>query len=101
MNTSSAFPNQIDDLIFFQDITLDNAATLQHYQQLLQNTQYAEAAQFIQESEIPYYGAALFNLMENRIYATQKYFMENPKTSPFVYSATEPADAPEGSFWIG
>lgn len=100
MNTIAAFPEKIDDLLFFHDMDIPHAQIFKRYQELLNMDQYEEAALYIQESGIPYYGAALFNLIESMIYAVQNYLLnDNPKCNPHTVSDSEPANAPEDTIW--
>lgn len=102
MNSTTAFPEKIDDLLFFHDVDIPHVEIFKKYQELLNTNQYTEAALYIQESGIPYYGAALFNLIESMIYAVQNYLLnDNPKSNPHIVSDSEPANALEDTIWIG
>lgn len=100
MKTESVFPAAVDELIFFQDIRLSDANKFTAYQTLLKNRRYAEATKYLHESNLSYYGAWLFNLFENRIYAVQRYFHEHPKTTHTILSDTEPVSAAENTVWL-
>ena len=101
MNASTAFPQKIDDLLFYQDIDAAAAGISDHYQKLLRSGRYTEAADYLQKTGLPHYGADLFNLIENRIHAVQTYLSQNdPPTNPHIISETEPSDAPPDAIWI-
>lgn len=101
MNTSSAFPAAIDSLIFFQDISLDNREKYDRYQQLLNTGKPESAAAYLQETGLPYYGADLFRLIENRICHLQTYLKSlTPKTNPHSFSSDAPVNAAENTMWI-
>ena len=72
-NTESNYPNEIDDLLFLSDIDLDHIHISQNHQALLEAERYTDAGELLESSDIDSLCASLFNLMENRIYATQDY----------------------------
>lgn len=99
MNTKSLYPSKVDNLIFFQDVSLDNKEIFLNYQNLLSQKLYEESALYIKESGIPYYGAELFNLIENMISNTQKHLLGNKKPQLF-YFTDDDSEIVDGGFGI-
>jgi len=86
-NPTSYYPNKIDEMIFFQDNSLDNVEIMNHYNDLIAQGKYSEANDYINQQEGVYgFFADFFNLIENRIYNLQDYLLSKPpKKQPFVY----------------
>lgn len=101
MNTASNFPDNIDNLIYFQDVNLDNQQIMSEYQEHLKNGEYTKATQILKNSSLSYYGADLFNLVENRLFQLQTYYKKNPKINPHVFSSKKPTNIKNGTMWIG
>lgn len=110
-NTMSHYPDGIDPMLFFQDISLEKIDIINTYNQLIAQRQYTRASNFINQQEgICGYFADFFNAIENRIYNTQKHLLAKPpKVNPFIsYEITDEVlsesfkDLPidEGMFWI-
>ncbi len=99
-NINSYYPDQIDPLIFFQDIDIDHLEPMKHFQNLIQQGRYTEASEYInQQKGIHGAFAGLFNLIENRIYALQRHLLSKHKINPHHFSDSEP-DITEGEIWI-
>lgn len=101
MSIDSSFPSVIDSLIFYQDLNLEYTDIFYRYQRFLRESNVSEAAQDLRQSGIPYYGAGLFNLIENRINSLQTYLKANPKHNPHCFSSGQPSGAANGIMWIG
>ena len=100
MNIKSSFPTSVDNLIFYQDITLDNKVEYDTYLKLLSEKKYVESSQYIKDNDMLFYGADMFNLLEDMIYQLQDYLIKNPKEPKFFYSDEEPIELNDGCFWI-
>lgn len=100
IKTKSSFPNQIDDLLFFQDIKLSKADCIPKFQKQLADKNYSEASQILKDSGAFYYGSDLFNYMEDMQYRLQSYLKTHPKTNPHVFSNKKPINAANGLMWI-
>lgn len=99
ININSHFPENIDELIFFHDIALADSKVMSDYQKLLAAGSYMKASKLLRESDLLYYGAGLFNLIENMLYCLQTYQKEHPKTNPHSFSYMEPSNAANGTIW--
>ena len=110
-NTVSHYPDGVDPMIFFQDISLDKIDIMNTYNQLISQGKYTEANKFIsQQKDICGYFADFFNAIENRIYNLQIHLFDKPlKENPFIshkISDTELEELSdefpieEGMFWI-
>lgn len=86
-NSTSYYPNKVDEMIFFQDNDLERVEILNHYNELIAQGKYTEASDYISQQENVYgFFADYFNLIENRIYNTQEYLLSKPlKKQPFIY----------------
>ena len=104
-NTMSHYPDGVDPMMFFQDVSLDKIDIMNTYNQLISQGKYTEASKFISQQEgIFGYFADFFNAIENRIYNLQKHLLEKPpKEQPFIYYELESSKEPlleEGMFWV-
>lgn len=86
-DSTSYFPDKVDDMIFFQDNNLDNIEIINHYNNLISQNKYDEASDYINQQENIYgFFDDLYNLIENRIYNLQEYLLSKPpKKQPFIY----------------
>lgn len=83
----SHYPDNVDEMTFFQDNDLGKAEVINTYNNLVAHGRYTEAASYINQQEGIYgYFSDFFNLIENRIYSVQEYLLNKPpKKQPFVY----------------
>ena len=72
-NPISNYPDSIDPMIFFQDISLTQTEVMDTYDQLI---------------------------LQNRIYHLQEYLLTVEPYRPFVSSEAEPADIDNETIWI-
>lgn len=103
-NTSSVFPNSIDDLIFFQDVNISEKDILKTHREHINNHRYTEGTDYLQSSGISHsYCSDLFNMFENRLYAVQKRLIEEPKETNITqyHQYDEPnGNHDEQTLWI-
>lgn len=98
--TISSFPNKVDNLIFFQDIDIENKKIFIKYQELLHQEKYLEASQFLEASNISYYGADICNLLENMVYNLQNYLKQKNLNRTHYFSLEPPQNIKNGASWI-
>ena len=90
-NPLSLYPDKIDPLIFFQDVSLEKVEIMETYDYLIKNGKYSDASEYINsQSDIYGYFADFLNAIENRIYNLQGYLLTIEPKQPFVYSDEEP-----------
>ena len=97
---STKFPNSIDDRIFFQDICIDNQDIMEKYQQFINSGAYTNASNYINNTNVSFYGAYVLNMLEERLIAIENYIagtMEKPDL--VIYSDNEPTDVPVNYCW--
>ena len=100
-NPISNYPDSIDPMIFFQDISLTQTEVMDTYNQLILQGKYSEATDYISDQHGIYgYFADYFNAIENRIYHLQEYLLTVEPYRPFVSSEAEPADLDNETIWI-
>lgn len=100
-NPLSYFPNKIDSMTFFQDVSLQKKDIMDQYDNLISQGKYTEANNFIRQQEGIYlFNADFFNMVENRIYATQSYLLTKQAKHPFTYSEDKPDAATLNMIWI-
>ena len=76
-NDQSSYPDKIDEMTFFQDTSLHTIEYMKKYQNLISAGKYSDANYYINEKTGIYgYFACFFNMLENRIYAIQKYLLD-------------------------
>lgn len=105
-DTESQYPQEIDDLLCLSDVNLDQLPISNQHQQLLAAERYTDAGVLLEQSNMDSMCASLFNLVENRIYATQTH-LDNKHTrwyelhgveSP-IECFSEPADKTKKPVW--
>lgn len=100
-NTSTVFPAGVDDRLYLSDMQLGDVSTMTQYQELLAAGQWTQAAQLLENSDIPYYGAWVLNLLENRLVELSRYVINYVNESSMVYSEFMPYNTPQGTNWVG
>lgn len=92
---------QIDDPLFFSDIGLSNLEFVDNYKELLKESKYTSAANVLNSNDIDFFGAWIFNLLENRLKAIEDFLDDGQGKPDLVsYSDTMPKDKPEGYSWV-
>lgn len=101
-DTTSNFPNSIDDLVFFQDISISQVPIMEDFYILLNAKNYTAASEYLNNSGVFFYGAWCLNLLENRTYAVSKYLMSLEDLKLMTYSDSEPSESEiyDGMNWI-
>ena len=102
-NEISAFPDKVDEMTFFQDVSLNTIEDRNEYQRLLSNGKYSEADMYInRQNNIYGYFACFFNMLENRIYALQEYISKKEKINPMTHQSESPTTAiANTTIWTG
>lgn len=101
MNIESDYPQKADELIFYCDMPIEQSSMAAHYHEQLLARNYTAASRLLKENTEHYYGADLFNLMENRLESLQTHLKSKPKINPHKYSRTKPDALNCGDMWIG
>lgn len=99
----SYYPEKIDEMTFFQDVSLTTIEYMNKYQALLSKGDYLEANQYIDRQNGLYgYFACFFNMLENRIFELQKYLLQKVKVNPMIHQKEKPANATaRTTVWTG
>lgn len=100
-NVLSIFPNGIDPRVCFSDCDLEGLAVFDEYNELIAQGKYDEAARFMENSDVDYYGAWIFNLLERRLRNIGKYLLEQESPDLVRYSSYAPEGVQEGMCWVG
>lgn len=101
INCISYYPQQIDEMLFFQDNDIEKVPIMETYNNLASKGKYNEASAYINQQEGIYgYFADFFNAIENRIYSLQDYLLTKEKINYFMSSETEPSSTTEDIIWI-
>lgn len=96
----SNFPESVDDLLFFQDINLDNLDGYNEFNTLIKNEEYTSASTFLNKANFFAYNADLFNKLEERIYNTQKRIEAKVKPKFTTYVKDGIIYAKDNLIWI-
>lgn len=90
----SVFPENIDPLIFYQDVNIERMSELGQYYIYLNENNFDAAKNYMASSDLDYYGAWLLNLIENRLYAIEDNMDElvGEKPNIVIHSEKEPHD---------
>ena len=99
-DVSTKFPQEIDERIFWQDLQIYQTPIMQKYYTYLNAGNYDEASDLLNNSDVFFYGAWILNLLENRLYAIEKYVFGLDKNKIVEYQRTEPFDVSQGTVWI-
>ena len=99
-DASTKFPQEIDDRIFWQDLQIYQTPIMQKYYTYLNAGNYDEASDLLNNSDVFFYGAWILNLLENRLYAIEKYVFGLDKNKIVEYQRTEPFNVSQGTVWI-
>ena len=99
-DTSTKFPQEIDQRMFFSDICIDQVPIMQEYYKLLNAGNYDMASDLLNNSEVSFYGAWLLNMWENRLNAVGDYVMKLEKPKLITYQSAEPKNVYQGMNWI-
>ena len=101
-NTQTVFPNGVDELQFFSDISIDQVPIMENYLRLLNSGNYTSASEYLKNSGVFYYGAWFLNMMENRLRTIGNYLTNLEDLNLVTYSDSEPSESEvfDGVNWI-
>ena len=101
-NTQTVFPNGVDELQFFSDISIDQVPIMENYLRLLNSGNYTSASEYLKNSGVFYYGAWFLNMMENRLRTIGNYLTNLEDLELVTYSDLEPSESEifDGMNWI-
>lgn len=102
-NVTTAFPNGIDNLIYFSDPSINHANTINEYNQLFKNGKINEAVEVVSADHTMHYSSAfLINKFSIQIKALQEFLQEKESTieNPMVHDNEEPVNTDEFYIWI-
>ena len=101
-NTQTVFPNGVDELQFFSDISIDQVPIMENYLRLLNSGNYTSASEYLKNSGVFYYGAWFLNMMENRLRTIGNYLTNLEALNLVTYSDSEPSESEvfDGMNWI-
>lgn len=99
--TDSKYPKQVDDLVFFQDVSIDNKPVMDHFQNLYSNKRYSQARDYINsQADIDGYFAGLYMMLEDRTYKLQQHISAHPHYQLGWYGETCEYEINDGEVWI-
>ena len=101
-NTQTVFPNGVDELQFYSDISIDQVPIMDNYLRLLNSGNYTSASEYLKNSGVFYYGAWFLNMMENRLRTIGNYLTNLEDLELVTYSDSEPSGTEvfDGMNWI-
>ena len=91
-NTQTVFPNGVDELQFYSDISIDQVPIMENYLRLLNSGNYTSASEYLKNSGVFYYGAWFLNMMENRLRTIGNYLTNLEDLELVTYSDSEPSE---------
>lgn len=102
-NTQTVFPNGVDELQFYSDISINQVPIMENYLRLLNSGNYTSASEYLKNSGVFYYGAWFLNMMENRLRTIGNYLTNLEDLELVTYSDSEPSESEvfDGMNWIG
>ena len=92
-NTQTVFPNGVDELQFYSDISIDQVPIMENYLRLLNSGNYTSASEYLKNSGVFYYGAWFLNMMENRLRTIGNYLTNLEDLELVTYSDSEPSES--------
>ena len=102
-NTTSKFPNEIDDRLFLSDVSLSQVPIMNEYRSLLNKGDYSSASALLNDSGVFYYGAWILNLLEDRLCKIGEAIMNEEDHSLMTYNTltmSQMNDVTLGMNWI-
>ena len=101
-NTQTVFPNGVDELQFYSDISIDQVPIMENYLRLLNSGNYTSASEYLKNSGVFNYGAWFLNMMENRLRTIGNYLTNLEDLELVTYSDSEPSESEvfDGMNWI-
>ena len=101
-NTQTVFPNGVDELHFYSDISIDQVYIMENYLRLLNSGNYTSASEYLKNSGVFYYGAWFLNMMENRLRTIGNDLTNLEDLELVTYSDSEPSESEvfDGMNWI-
>ena len=101
-NTQTVFPNGVDELQFYSDISIDQVPIMENYLRLLNSGNYTSASEYLKNSGVFYYGAWFLNMVENRLRTIGNYLTNLEDLNLVIYSDSEPSESEvfDGMNWI-
>ena len=101
-NTQTVFPNGVDELQFYSDISIDQVPIMENYLRLLNSGNYTSASEYLKNSGVFYYGAWFLNMMENRLRTIGNYLTNLEDLELVTYNDSEPSESEvyDGMNWI-
>ena len=101
-NTQTVFPNGVDELQFYSDISIDQVPIMENYLRLLNSGNYTSASEYLKNSGVFYYGAWFLNMMENRLRTIGNYLTNLEDLELVTYSDLEQSESEiyDGMNWI-
>ena len=101
-NTITAFPNRVDELVYFSDPSYYNKDTMDEYNRLFREGKIDEAVEVVSADQSMHYGSAhLINKFEYQIKKIQEYLKYEFVTdsNPMIHGS-EPEDPETHYIWI-
>lgn len=89
----------IDNLIYFSDITISKEPIMKQYQELIKMNKYNEAQELIKDES--FYGSWVLNLMSKRNHSIYDYVKDLKKPFFGVYQENEPLNSPSDDVIVG
>lgn len=101
-NTQTVFPNGVDELQFYSDISINQVPIMENYLRLLNSENYTSASKYLKNSGVFCYGSWFLNMMENRLHAIGNYLTNLEDLELVTYSDSEPSESEvfDGMNWI-
>ena len=102
-NTTSKFPNEIDDRLFLSDVSISQVPIMNEYRTLLNKGDYSSASALLNDSGVFYYGAWILNLLEDRLCKIGEAIMNEEDHSLMTYNTltmSQMNDVTLGMNWI-
>ena len=97
---SSVFPDNVDKLNFFQDISIDKIPIMEKHQRMIAQKTYSAASEYLNEQDITFYGAWVLNMFEERLIAIENYILyQLEKPNLTTYKDIEPTNVDVGYCW--
>ena len=102
-NTTSKFPNEIDDRLFLSDVSISQVPIMNEYRTLLNKGDYSSASALLNDSGVFYYGAWILNLLEDRLCKIGEAIINEEDHSLMTYNTltmSQMTDVTLGMNWI-
>ncbi len=102
-DTTSYFPDEIDNRIYFEDTDLYHIDLKSEYDEAIKDGRYDEAKMIAEAGNLEVFNADILNLLENRLVTIGEFLptIDKPKWTSYQNNEPSGEDVKQNYTWIG